>query len=80
MFTSAPEFDYTPDRPQKLGWFARWRRARALKRMQREADEAAARQAKVDAVLDKVNREGIGALTPQEREILEEASRSARGK
>jgi len=33
-----------------------------------------------DAILDKINREGMGSLTDEEREILEKASQSMKGK
>ncbi len=36
-------------------------------------------QADYDAILDKINREGIASLTPEERRILEEASQRMRG-
>ncbi len=72
------EFDYMPDRPKKKGWFARWRENRARKAMAREAEQDAALRAKVDAVLDKVTREGIGSLSPAEKKILDDASRRGR--
>ena len=34
--------------------------------------------AEVDRILDKLGAEGIGSLTPQEREILEKASQARR--
>jgi hypothetical protein len=37
-------------------------------------------QARVDEILDKVNRQGIGSLTPDERRTLEQASERRRGK
>ena len=51
-----------------LGSFGtRFRRAREARR----ARAAAEREADVDAVLDKVHREGVNALTAAERKILE---------
>jgi Zn-dependent protease len=81
MFAGAPEFDYMPGRetPKRKGWFARWRERRARKAMAREAEKASALRSKVDAVLDKVSREGIESLSPEERRILDEASKRSRG-
>jgi Zn-dependent protease len=76
---AGPEFDYMPDRPRKKSWFARWREERARARVAREAEHSARLRERVDEVLDKVSREGIGALSPDERRILEEASRKTRG-
>jgi Zn-dependent protease len=73
------EFEYMPDRPKKKGWFARWRENRARKAMAREAERDDAMKAKVDAVLDKVSREGIGSLSAAEKKILDDASRRGRG-
>jgi stage IV sporulation protein FB len=78
-FGQVAEFDYLPDRPApRKGWFARWReRRRARSEARRLAEEAVLRE-RVDLVLDKVSREGIGSLSPEERRILEEASRRSR--
>ncbi len=78
-FGGAAEFEYMPDRPKKKGWFARWREKRARNEMLRESAEASELRAKVDAVLEKVTREGIGSLSPVEKRILDEASRRGRG-
>lgn len=60
-----------------------WQKRRRLKRerelARRDAEEAGLR-ARVDELLDKVNRNGIGSLTPAERKTLEEASARLRGK
>lgn len=81
MFAGAPEFDYMPgrDRPVKRGWLARWREKRARKEMAREAERVDEQRARVDAVLEKVSREGIGSLSAAEKKILDDASRRGRG-
>lgn len=74
----APQFDYMPDRPRprpRPGFFARWRQRRAEKRALREARESQRAREKVDAVLEKVSREGLGSLTADERKVLDDASR-----
>ncbi len=79
MFGQAPEFDYMPERPRRKGWFARWRERRAQRRAVREVEREAELREKVDAVLEKVSREGLGSLSSEERRILDEASRRSRG-
>jgi Zn-dependent protease len=76
---AAPEFQYMPDRPKKPGFFARWRRRRAQRQAEREASRSEELRRRVDAVLEKVSREGIGSLSASERRILDEASRQTRG-
>lgn len=75
----APEYDYMPERAKKKGWFARRREKRARERELREAESRSRLRERVDEVLDKVSREGIGALSTDERRILEEASRKSKG-
>jgi Zn-dependent protease len=77
--SSGPEFDYMPDRPERKGFLARWREKRARASIERDRDRELADRARVDAVLEKVSREGIGSLTADERRILDDASRRGRG-
>jgi Zn-dependent protease len=79
MFGAGPEFDYMPDRPRRKGFFARWREKRARAAIARNEERDRVSRDRVDEVLDKVSREGIGSLTPEERRILDEASRKGRG-
>jgi membrane associated rhomboid family serine protease len=58
------------------GLFRRWTRWR----QQRLATHAAAERQELDRILDKVHREGIGALSPGERRVLERQSERARRK
>lgn len=77
-----PEYQYMPDREpprRRPGFFARWRQRRAERRALRQAEAQERLRQKVDAVLEKVSREGIGSLSPSERKILDEASRRTRG-
>ena len=76
---SGSEFDYMPDRPKKKGWWGRWKEKRARAAMAREEQRDEADRARVDAVLDKVSREGIGSLTSDEKRVLDDASRRSRG-
>jgi Zn-dependent protease len=77
-FGGMAEYEYMPDRPRRKGWFARWREKRSEERRRREAAAEAGLRDRVDAVLDKVSREGIGSLTAEERRVLDEASRRGR--
>jgi Zn-dependent protease len=79
-FAMLPEYEYMPERARRAGWWARFKQRRALRRLQEQARREAELQARVDTILEKVGREGIGSLTSEERRVLEEASRSARGK
>jgi Zn-dependent protease len=73
------QFEYMPERPKKKGWFARWKEGRARRAIERESEKQDAMRAKVDAILDKVSREGLGSLSPAEKKILDDASRRGRG-
>ena len=75
---STREFDYMPDRPKKKGWFARWRERRAMRSAVRETEREGKLSAEVDSILEKVSRDGIGSLSPSEKQILDEASRRGR--
>jgi Zn-dependent protease len=79
VYGGGPEFQYMPDRPEKKGFFAKWREKRARAAMARDAERNQAARARVDAVLEKVSREGIGSLTSEEKRVLDEASRRGRG-
>lgn len=74
-FGGMSEYDAGEHRPRRKGWFLRWRERRATVRAARDAAQAAVLRERVDAVLEKVSREGIASLTADERRILEEASR-----
>lgn len=80
LFASTPEYDYMPERPRRSGFFARWRARRAQRRMEREAAQEAELQVRLDAILEKISREGMGSLSAAEKKVLDEASRRARMK
>lgn len=66
-------------RPErKEGFFQRRRRLKRERALARRDAEEAALRAKVDELLDKVNRVGINSLSPAERKTLEEASERLR--
>lgn len=43
-----------------------------------DPDEERVRRERIDAILEKISREGTGAITPEERRLLEESARRAR--
>lgn len=59
---------------RRPGPIERWKRKRAEQRRQREEQEQAATAERIDALLDKVHREGMDALTDAERRFLKKAS------
>jgi Zn-dependent protease len=75
---AAYEYFPGPEHPVRKGWFARWRERRAAERRRREERAELDLQRRVDEVLEKVSRQGIGSLTPAERRVLEQASKRAR--
>jgi membrane associated rhomboid family serine protease len=54
------------------------KKRREAARRQAEDDERAGRQATIDAILDKIQTEGMGALTEREKKILHDAAQSGR--
>ena len=60
------------------GWFSRWRQERVRKRAAKEEAERQALNKRVDEVLAKVKREGIGSLTNEEKDLLNRASQEYR--
>lgn len=56
-------------------WIHAMRDRRRANRKAADARRASADAGRVDALLDKISREGIQSLTPAERKFLEEASR-----
>lgn len=79
-----PDSEYSPhgysdrgyriEEPRREGFFARRRRQKRERALARRDAEEAELRAKVDELLDKVNRGGINSLTPAERKTLEDAS------
>jgi stage IV sporulation protein FB len=73
-YTSLEKDDEPPPRPKRAGWFKRWRQGRALKRLQRENEERARDEERMDQLLDKIARTGKESLTEEERRFLERMS------
>jgi Zn-dependent protease len=73
-YTSLEKDDEPPPRPKKVGWFTRWRQARRARKIQREAEERAQEEERMDQLLDKIARTGKDSLTDEERRFLERVS------
>jgi Zn-dependent protease len=61
-------------RPRRVGWFTRWRQKRTAQRLQREAETRVSEERRMDELLEKVQREGITALTDEERRFMKRVS------
>jgi Zn-dependent protease len=73
-YTSLEKNEEPPPKPRKAGWFRRWRQARVARRIQRENDERARDEERMDQLLDKIARTGKESLTEEERRFLERES------
>ncbi len=73
-YTTLERDDEPQPKPRKLGWFARWRAARRARRLQREAEELARDEERMDQLLEKIARFGKESLTEDEKRFLERVS------
>ena len=69
-YTSLEKDDEPPPKPKRAGWFTRWRQARRARKLQREAEERAADEERMDQLLEKIGRTGKESLTDEERRFL----------
>jgi Zn-dependent protease len=63
-----------PVQRRRPSWFQRWRQRRAQQRMQRDLETREAEERRLDELLEKVQRDGLSALTDEERRFLKRAS------
>jgi Zn-dependent protease len=70
------ERDQAPAAPprRRTGWWKRWLQKRAAQKLQREQETREADERRMDELLDKVHREGKGALTDEERRFMKRVS------
>jgi Zn-dependent protease len=64
----------TPPPRRRLSWWQRWKQKRSALRMQREQEARLAEERRMDELLAKVQRDGISALTDEERRFLKRVS------
>ena len=73
-YTSLEKDDEPAPKPKKVGWFTRWRQARRARKLQREAEERAREEERMDQLLEKIARSGKDSLTEEEKRFLERVS------
>ena len=68
------------DQPQRQGSFARWRQASQQKKIQKQAQSQREREQRIDAILEKVHRQGLNSLTSAEKRALQQDTQRKRGR
>jgi len=70
------ERDEAPTAPprRRKGWWQRWRERRSALKAQRDEEVRVADERRLDELLEKVQREGMGALTDDERRFMKRVS------
>lgn len=69
-----PDEDAPPVKPRRVGPIKRWLQARRARKIQREATQRAADEARLDELLDKIGRLGKESLTPEEKRFMDRVS------
>jgi stage IV sporulation protein FB len=70
------ERDDTPTTPpaRRKGWLKRWLEKRAARKAQREEEQRVADEQRLDELLEKVQRQGMNALSDEERRFMKRVS------
>jgi stage IV sporulation protein FB len=63
-----------PPRPRRAGFWQRWKQKRIKERLERQEAERVLDERRMDELLEKVQREGITALTDEERRFMKRVS------
>jgi stage IV sporulation protein FB len=69
-----PDEDAPAPKVRRAGPIKRWLQARRARRVQRESEQRAADEARLDQLLDKISRTGKESLTPEERRFMDRVS------
>jgi Zn-dependent protease len=69
----------TTPRRRRLNWFQRWVQKRAAQKARREQETREAEERRMDELLEKVQRQGMHALSDEERRFLTRVSARYRG-
>jgi Zn-dependent protease len=69
----------TAPRRRRLNWFQRWLQKRAAAKARREQESREAEERRMDELLEKVQRQGMHALSDEERRFLTRVSARYRG-
>lgn len=73
-YTSLERDDEPPPRPKRQGFLTRWWQARKARKIQREIEQRAADEERMDQILAKIAESGKNSLTDEERRFLERYS------
>jgi stage IV sporulation protein FB len=81
-YTSLERTDQPAGAPPKKrqSWWQRWMQRRAAKRLQKEQEQREAEERRMDELLEKVQRQGLAALTEEERRFLTRVSAKYRNR
>lgn len=69
-YTSLERDQPAPARKRRGNFLQRWLQRRAAKKLQRQQEQQESDERRMDELLDKIAREGIGALTDEENRFL----------
>jgi hypothetical protein len=71
-YTSLERDEPAPPKPRKpkQSWWQKWQQRRAARRMQREQETRERDEQRMDALLEKISTQGIGALTEEEKRFM----------
>jgi Zn-dependent protease len=69
-----------PPRRRRPGFWQRWRQNRAAAKLQRQQEQREAEERRMDELLEKVQRQGLHALTDEERRFLTRVSAKYRNR
>jgi hypothetical protein len=73
-YTSLEREPTTATRARRPNFFQRWLQRRAARRLQREQETREAEERRLDELLGKVQRDGVQALTEEEKRFLTRVS------
>ena len=73
-YTSLERDQPPTPRRRRPNFIQRWLQRRAARKLQREQEVREAEERRMDELLDKVNREGLQALTDEERRFMTRVS------
>lgn len=79
-YTSLERGEQTAPPKRRLSWWQRWMQRRAARRMQKEQELREAEERRMDELLEKVQRQGLAALTDEERRFLTRVSAKYRNR
>ncbi len=79
-YTSLERDDPPPPRPKRKNFIKRWLDARKVRKIQREHEQRAQDDERMDQLLEKINNQGKNSLTDEERKFMERVSARYRNK